>query len=404
MLGVWMWPESLRLRGGDAVFDACRRAGITDVFFLTKGLAGTTAHLTPLAPPMTEGRDLLREALDTAHARGIRLHAWFTSASDAHYCALHPGAGLCHLEKGPSEKIVSIADADYARYLQSVLADLLRRYDVDGVHLDYIRYNHLLYGWSEDDRRRYADAGIDVGRIEGIVHRTFYDDPPEKEAVFDAYRSGDADAVRLAEARADAVLRFAAPLAEIVRQESGAVLSMALMPEGAYADSAFADLHYGQRYERLAGLADLLLPMAYSRAYRQGPDWTAEVARGTVRKAAGRAEVMTGLHAYEGGTGITLAEDRRAAEAVPGTSGVCLFREGAFVWAFADGRRLTLVNALNKPLAACRMSRGSAALTRSIAAESGGVCTLDLPFAPESVQAWTADGEVCAALFGAESA
>ncbi len=84
MFGVWMWPESVRLRGAEIVFEDCRRAGITDVFYLTKGLAGTTAFLTPLAPPMTEGRDLLREALAAAHARGLRLHAWFTSASDMH--------------------------------------------------------------------------------------------------------------------------------------------------------------------------------------------------------------------------------------------------------------------------------------------------------------------------------
>ncbi|MBR4185406.1 MAG: family 10 glycosylhydrolase [Clostridia bacterium] len=398
MFGVWMWPKSVRLRGAEIVFEDCRRAGITDVFYLTKGLAGTTAFLTPLAPPMTEGRDLLREALDAAHARGIRLHAWFTSASDMHYCAEHPEAGLCHFTKGPSEKIVSIADADYARFLEAVLADLLRRYDVDGVHLDYIRYNHLLYGWSEADRQRYAASGICLAHAEDLLRETFYGEDGPTEVIFDAYRVGDADAVRLAEARADAVLRFASSLAGVVRRESGAVLSMALMPEGAYDDSAFADLHYGQRYERLADLADLFLPMAYSQAYRKGAAWTAEVASGTVKKAAGRAKAVTGLHAYEGGTGLTLASDRRAAEAVPGTDGVCLFREGAFVWAFADGGKLTLVNALQKPVVSFSVRRGEAVLTRSAALDPGGTRTVALPFVPDTIRAWTEDGEVCAAL------
>ncbi|MBR5679420.1 MAG: hypothetical protein IKX19_02115, partial [Clostridia bacterium] len=317
----------------------------------------------------------------------------------ADYLKAHPEAGLVHYRRGPREDRVSLGDADYLRFLRAVIADLLRRYDVDGVHLDYIRYNHLLYGWGADDRQRYADAGIDLGRIEDLLEKTFYGGDSEKEAIFDAYRAGDEDAVRLAHARADAVLRFASPLAEIVRQESRAVLSMALMPEGAYADSAFADLHYGQRYERLAELADLFLPMAYSQAYHQGPDWTAEVARGTLRKAAGRAKVMTGLHAYEGGTGVTLLKDRHAAEAVPGTAGVCFFREGAFVWAFTDGYRLTLVNALKTALTSCRIGHGSAALTRGIALEPGASCTVTLPFLPETVQVRTADGEVCAALF-----
>ncbi|MCR4906745.1 MAG: family 10 glycosylhydrolase [Clostridiales bacterium] len=398
MFGVWMWPESVRLRGADAVFGDCRRAGITDVFFLTKGLAGTTAFPSPLAPPTEEGRDLLREALDAAHERGIRLHAWFTSASDARYCSAHPEVGLCHFTKGLSEKIVSIADADYTRYMQSVLAEMLCRYDVDGVHLDYIRYNHLLYGWNETDRRRYRDAGIDLAHAEDLLRKTFYGGDGPTEAIFDAYRAGDADVIRLAELRADAVMRFASSLAQVVRQESGAVLSMALMPEGAYTDSAFADLHYGQRYERLADLADLFLPMAYSQAYHKDARWTAEVARGTVKKAAGRAKVVTGLHAYEGGTGLTLEADRRAAEAVPGTDGVCLFREGAFVWAFCDGRSLMLADALPKPVTSITVRRGEASLTRSIALEPGGSWTVDLPFAPDTVRAWTADGEVCAAL------
>ena len=66
MLGVWMWPESIRKRGAEPVFDTCARGGVTDVFFLTKGLSGTTAFLSPLSPPMDPERDLLREALDAA--------------------------------------------------------------------------------------------------------------------------------------------------------------------------------------------------------------------------------------------------------------------------------------------------------------------------------------------------
>ena len=64
MLGVWMWPESIERRGADAVFGACRRAGVTDVFFLTKGLSGV-----PVFPScVSAGRDLLREALENAKA------------------------------------------------------------------------------------------------------------------------------------------------------------------------------------------------------------------------------------------------------------------------------------------------------------------------------------------------
>ncbi|MBQ4193239.1 MAG: family 10 glycosylhydrolase [Clostridia bacterium] len=396
MLGVWMWPESVRLRGAGPVFEDCRRAGITDVFFLTKGLSGTTAWPSLLAPPMDEERDLLGEALGAAHERGIRLHAWFTSASDAHYCREHPEAALCHFTKGPGQEVVSIADADYRRFMEELLADLLARYPLDGVHLDYIRYNHLLYGWSETDRAMIAEAGADLDRLDALMRATFYGDSPDREAIFDAYRAGDPDTKILAGVRRSNVLRFASALAGVVR-DAGVTLSMALMPEGAYEDTAFADLHYGQDYGKLAEIADLLLPMAYSGAYGKDARWTAQVARGTVRCAAGRAKVMTGLHAYEGGTALTLKADRRAAERVEGTDGVCLFREGAFAWVWADGGQITLSNPTRRALTACTARRGNAVLTRSVAVEPGGTTELHLPFSPDEVRVF-AGGEIPAVV------
>ena len=147
MLGIWMWADSLLTCGADKAFDDCKQIGVTDVFFLTKGLSGLCAFRTRRAPAMYEGRDLLGEAVKAAHERDIRLHAWFTSAQDKRYCAEHPDCGLYHLAKGRSDTIVSIADESYARFTYDIISDVLAAYPVDGVHLDYVRYNHLLYGW-----------------------------------------------------------------------------------------------------------------------------------------------------------------------------------------------------------------------------------------------------------------
>ena len=63
------------------------------------------------------------------------------------------------------------------------------------------------------------------------------------------------------------------------------------MPEGAYGDTAFADLHYGQSYEDAAALYDFAVPMAYSQAYGQDGRWVRMVAEGTLRRGAVRASV-----------------------------------------------------------------------------------------------------------------
>ncbi len=394
MLGVWMWPESIERRGADAVFGACRRAGVTDVFFLTKGLSGV-----PVFPSrVSAGRDLLREALDAAHGRGMRLHAWFTSASDARYKRAHPEAGLCHFRDGRNRDIVSISDQNYLRFMQELMADMLRRYEVDGVHLDYIRYNHLVYGWSEEDQRRYEARGVNLPRVRALMEKTFCGDSPDGAAIFDAYRQGEEAALRLAAARRRDVNDFAQALCGSIRAERPSVtISAALMPEGAYDDLAFADLHYGQNYADLAHWVDLFLPMAYSQAYGQDAAWVGRVTRGAAR--CGKRTV-TGVHAYEGGTARTLQEDLAAVRAEPAAEGACLFREGAAVWAYVGDRHMALLNPLDAPVTACRLEgpEGCAVIPTSVA--SGEQKAFDLPFRPGLIQALSGEKELCTYYIG----
>ncbi len=389
MTGVWMWPESIRRGKPEEVFEACRRAGVTDVFFLTKGLAGTAAFLSPSVPPTEPGRDLLREVIDAAHGRGMRLHAWFTSASDAHYKEEHPASGLCHYRDGRNRGIVSVRDAGYIRYMQGLLGELVRRYDVDGVHLDYIRYNHLAFGWSEEDLARYAAGGVDTEHVRCLMEKTFYGENPDKETIFRAFREGDRDVIRLSEIRRENVLAFAEALCGAVRAEkSGIALSAALMPEGAYDDPAFSDLHYGQHYADLAGLMDLFLPMAYSKAYGKDADWVASVARGTLRYGV---KTLVGVQAYEGGTGLTLNADKKAAEKTPGAEGVCLFREGAFATAFVGSRTLSLLNFTASAVTSVRIAGEGGKEVLPVGIAPGEEREIRTEFRAETVQAFVGE-------------
>ena len=397
MLGIWMWADSLIGAGADAVFDHCAQIDVTDVFFLSKGLSGRCAFPTPLAPPMHAGRDLLSEAISAAHGRGIRLHAWFTSAQDAAYCAEHPDSGLVHFTKGPSNTIVSIADRAYVRYIHAIIGDLLERYPVDGLHLDYIRYNHLLYGWSESDTARYEQFGADVSRIRRLVERSFYGEKADATAVFDAYRNGDADAQALAKARISDVCRFADAVLEDAREaRRDLILSAAFMPEGAY-DTVFSDLHYGQNYRALCGRFDLILPMAYSVAYGMDADWVKKVTQGAI--SCGK-KVLTGLHAYDGATGLTLGQDLRAALSVPEISGVCLFRYGTSLLATLQGKTLDLFNPTDRTCSKIILSDGAETISLPVRLEPGQSARLPIPFEVKTVRAWSGDAEVCVFLAG----
>ena len=390
IFGVWMWPKSVRECGADAVVARCHRMGVTDIYFLTKGMAGTVSCRSAIAPMDCE-RDLLGELLEAAHKAGIRVHAWFTSASDASYKEQHPESGRYHYTKGRNQGLISLADEGYLAYMADVTRELCRNYPIDGLHLDYIRYNHLIYGWSEEDLARYAAEGADIARLTAMMDRAFRDEEGP-EIFFETYRSGDESVHALARARRKDVVHFATTLTTVARAEKpGIILSAALMPEGAYEDIAFSDVHYGQNYEDAAKLYDYALPMAYSQAYDKDAAWVRDVALGTMKRGM---RTIVGVHAYEGGTGATLQADIAAVQEIP-VEGVCLFREGACVLAFEEDKAIAVYNPLDEAVTRieARCGKDSAAIDCCIL--HGEEKTLALPFAPTSLRAFTGEKEVC---------
>ena len=392
VFGVWMWPHSVHRQGARAVIARCARIGITDIFFLTKGLAGTSSYPSAFVPAFCE-RDLLRELLDAAHTAGIRVHAWLTSASDAHYKSLHPESGRVHITRGADKALISLTDEAYLTYMQRVVTELCTGYAIDGLHIDYIRYNHLLYGWSEDDCARYTAAGADMAHLRTLMERTFLrDDNNEPDCIFDAFRAGDRSVLALAEVRRRDVVHFAKTLtctARAVRPDLP--LSAALMPEGAYEDTAFSDLHYGQNYEDAAALYDFVLPMAYSQAYGQDGAWVRRVAEGTHKRGL---KTIMGLHAYEGGTGVTLKADIAALDGAP-IEGTCLFREGAFVQAYMEGNILHLVNTLDVPITKAYTNNNCPLPLENNPILPGDARSFPLASRPDFLSAFTGDKEVC---------
>ncbi len=398
MLGVWMWPESVEKRGARETVRHCVTAGVTDIFFLAKGLSGRVSFHSGIAPCGQE-RDLLGEVLSAAHKRGVRVHAWFTSANDDSYRAAHPESGRCHYVRGRDKGLISLRDEGYLSYMQGILREAARNYDIDGLHLDYIRYNHLTYGWDEEDKRRYAAAGADLGHVCALMDRTFFQgEQNEENCIFDALRAGDESVRAVARVRREDVKRFARELILPVRSErKQIVVTAALMPEGAYEDTAFADLHYGQSYEDAAVLYDYALPMAYSQAYGQDSEWVRRVAEGAQFR---HVRTVMGLHAFDGGTGVSLLEDIRALQSAK-TEGVCLFRESTFVMARAEGGCLWLYNPLLAPVTA--VTAGGKRLPLDTPLPEGEETSVPIDGAPKNLRAFAGEKEVCVYLAGTDA-
>lgn len=328
--GIWLWPNDVEQEGASALFSKCADFGITDVFLLVKGLSGKVCYQrTALEIPKAFGqRDILAESLDAAHLRGIRVHAWFTSSNDHAYKEAHPEAGNAHFVEGRNNDVIRMSDSGYRQYMEAIVRELPAAYEIDGIHLDYIRFNHLSNGWGEEDRRALATRGLNLTHLDDLVRRTFFAEVPEPECAFDAYRQGDPDAHGLAAYRRETVVSFATLLLSAARSANPRLIATAaLMPEGAYPDIAFSELHYGQNYQDAAGLYDYVVPMSYRLAFHEGAAWVKRVTEGAAERGN---RVLSGIQSYDEATAGLVAEDIRAVETLKGEAylGTCLFRYG----------------------------------------------------------------------------
>lgn len=91
----------------------------------------------------TPAYDPLAEWIAEAHARGIELHAWFNPFRARHASAKSAPAAT-HISRNMPDAVKAYGDQLWidpgdeaaARHSLNVIADVVRRYDIDGVHVD----------------------------------------------------------------------------------------------------------------------------------------------------------------------------------------------------------------------------------------------------------------------------
>lgn len=175
--GVWVasvanidWPSKPGLSRGQAqaelraMLDRAKSSGLNAVIFQVRpaGDALYESKLEPWSEYLTgqQGRapspwwDPLAFAVSEAHARGLELHAWFNP-----YRARHPsakgGLSATHLantrpalvKRYGTHRWMDPGEDAVREHTVKVVLDVVRRYDIDGVHLD-----DYFYPYKERDR------------------------------------------------------------------------------------------------------------------------------------------------------------------------------------------------------------------------------------------------------------
>lgn len=150
--------------------------------FIEVRLDGYSYYLRSLEPPhqdreYSKGFDALEYAIYKAHEIGIEVHAWFPvyplwrsarpPEDDRHIWYRHGPAAegrdmwMTLSSTGGISTSLDPGHPDALRYLADVIVDPVRHYDLDGVHLDYVRYPETAaFGYNPVALERFERSGL----------------------------------------------------------------------------------------------------------------------------------------------------------------------------------------------------------------------------------------------------
>ena len=118
------------------------------------------------------GYDPLEYAIAEAHERGLELHAWFnvfqtSSTQTGSPAAEHP-EWVCRDQDGftmDSYRSISPGLPEVRAYTVNVAMEIVNNYDIDGLHLDYVRWNEH----TNSLNRTSVDHLDELQRMDGII-------------------------------------------------------------------------------------------------------------------------------------------------------------------------------------------------------------------------------------------
>lgn len=203
-LGGMDWPRS---KAGNAsgiqrqqkelcdVLDRLKAANFNTVLLQTR-LRGDLIYpssIETFAESMTgntgrnPGYDPLAFAIEECHKRGMELHAWLVTipAGNTRQVKLlgknsvvQKNRKICKLYKG--NWYLDPGNPETKEYLSRIVKEITSRYDIDGIHFDYIRYPEQAENFPDKDTYRKYGNGKELRQwrrdnITAIVRRLYTD-------------------------------------------------------------------------------------------------------------------------------------------------------------------------------------------------------------------------------------
>lgn len=277
--GAWvhLFDDTLKSRAGiaamvDELADAGATAIVAQVARRHDAYYDSAVLPRTADPDLPADLDVLEELLTVAHDRGLQVHAWLSVAPTWHdtYADLPAPDGWVATEHGhladddADRWVTRTADGDWSQYLDpalpevrahvvAVVTELVDRYAVDGIHLDYVRYESANHGYHP----RAVDAYLEASGTSVV--------PEPTDAAWSAWRRDRAT---------ELIVEVAASLDQRAPHVLLSAATISWGPGPGHPDApTFADTRTMtealQDWERWAldGVVDAVMPMHYFREH-----------------------------------------------------------------------------------------------------------------------------------------
>jgi uncharacterized lipoprotein YddW (UPF0748 family) len=196
------------------IFERARTAKLNMIFFQVRGTGDAyyKSQYEPWAEPLTgtlgknPGWDPLEYAVREAHRLGLELHAWINTftiwsgkkppveSSPRSVYLAHPEWLVCGMNGKPmplNDHYINISPGvpEARSHVVKVALDIVNKYDIDGVHFDYVRYPE------DSPKLGYSHDSISVARfnsVDGNPDRMDWDNWQREQVnqfVFSAYNA-----------------------------------------------------------------------------------------------------------------------------------------------------------------------------------------------------------------------
>jgi uncharacterized lipoprotein YddW (UPF0748 family) len=275
---LWVVRDSLTSPEKIAnVVDTAKRFGFNTLFVQVRG-RGDALYNSTLEPRSTElakeplSFDPLATVIADAHEQGIQVHAWLNTfyvwssptlpVSPIHVVNSHrdwlvrDASGNTPLTPSDATEgaFLSPANEQARQFIHDVFMEVVRNYDIDGIHFDYVRYPSEYYDYSPAALTGFS----------GYINQLFPDAPIKPNTTVDPLAYVHAYPDQWASWRRDQVTE----LVRSISVDTKAIKPWVVVSAAVFANAQDAYDSRGQDWKDWLkeGIIDVVIPMAYNNS------------------------------------------------------------------------------------------------------------------------------------------